>query len=74
MAGHIARAADEYPPRKILIESQPVGKRRRGRPHLRWEDRVQVQMKMDRQRWGKKRKSGPPWDHCTKDDDDDDDI
>lgn len=38
-AGHIARANENYPPKKMLM-LQPGGTRRRGRPKLRWKDGV----------------------------------
>jgi hypothetical protein len=38
-AGHLIRAEEAYPPRKIML-SKPEGKRRPGRPRLRWLDCV----------------------------------
>lgn len=38
-AGHIARADENYPPKRIF-KSGPVGTRRRGRPRLRWKGGV----------------------------------
>jgi len=38
-AGHIIRADDAYPPKRILV-GQPQQNRKRGRPRLRWVEGV----------------------------------
>jgi len=43
--GHVVRMNDDAPARAVF-DSNPEGRRRRGRPHLRWKDGVQSDVRM----------------------------
>jgi hypothetical protein len=50
-AGHVARMGDGRGIYRVLLE-RPEGKRPLGRPRLRWEDNIKMDLKGDGDRWG----------------------
>jgi hypothetical protein len=43
-AGHVVRR-DQQRPAKIILNAKPEGRRKRGRPALRWEDGLDYDVK-----------------------------
>ena len=56
-AGHVERMADERLPKRAA-ELREQGRRRRGRPRLRWEDCVKRDVKKTREEGDWKKKTG----------------
>lgn len=60
-AGHVNRADDNYPPKKIMV-SEPVGARSRGRPRLRWKDGVEEDArKIGARNWKQESRNRQEW-------------
>ena len=61
-AGHIERMADDRLP-KIAAELCEEGRRKRGRPRLRWEDSVKrdVRKAVEEENWKKKTRDRGGW-------------
>ena len=56
-AGHVERMADERLPKRV-VELHEQGRRRRGRPRLRWEDCVKIDVKKTGEEGDWKKKTG----------------
>ena len=61
-AGHVERMADESVPKRAA-ELREQGRRRRGRPRLRWEDSVKrdVRKTGEEEDWNKKKRDREGW-------------
>jgi hypothetical protein len=51
-AGHVARTGEGRSVYRVLV-GRPEGKRPLGRPRRRWEDNIKLDLRGDRDRWGK---------------------
>ncbi len=61
-AGHVERMADDRVPKRA-VELREDGRRRRGRPRLRWEDCVKIDVRKagEEEDWKKKTRDRGGW-------------
>ena len=66
-AGHVVRMKDDKLPKRAETKKQG-GSRKRGRPHLRWEDCVKRYLRKaeEEEKWGEKANNRDRWKQITK--------
>jgi hypothetical protein len=65
-AGHVVRMSDDRTVKKVFL-GQPYGRKKAGRPKLRWLDCIKNDLKlMDVKRWRKKTEDRSVWANILK--------